>query len=150
EDWQKLAEAQLLLGQALGRDRLRPRAGAPLLAHLAADRRGLRFVGTPPFVRGHPPFHLVARVLVHDASFSAAATGYSRSPAPPEAPEENARALAARSSGETICRSKPSMRPTRSSATRRASASSLPSCFLRPASNSGVRSSRSKPTNSSF
>src|SRR5262249_21826130 len=110
---QELAKLDLLPGGPLGRNRLRARAQAALLPHLAADQRrplvgeGLLALGSLGGV-----LHLVSRVVIHGPSPSRFA--YSRSPAPPAAPEENTRALAARSSGWVICRSKFSMRPIRS------------------------------------
>src|SRR2546426_200309 len=84
-----LAEADLLLGEALGRDRLRSHPVAAPLAHLAARRRSARHgIDLRP-----RPVGLLGAVLVHPSS------SYKRSPAPPEVPLPKARALASRSSG---------------------------------------------------
>src|SRR5262249_23321357 len=101
EDREQLAKLQLLFGEAARRRRFGARAQAALVAHLAAGRGRLEHAVQELVVAAVGKSVAAAStlvVVVHapSSSCSRAQRAYSRSPAPPEAPEENARALAAR------------------------------------------------------
>ena len=150
EQRQELAEAQLLLGQPLGRDGLRASARAPLLTDLAADGQLVRTSSSAArrrpraVMRERSMLELVARIS-SIAPPSLPQLPLQQVPSAPEAPEENARALAARDSGSTTAAPNPrcGRRGRRPRAARRRAP--CPAACDAPDRTPGARSSRSKP-----